>query len=158
MRQYLQHCRVGLLVILVLICLPTGSPLVAVELRSLSGAWRFELDPAGWAGRNTGSSETCRNGSCCPARPTRRNSACRPGQSRTLMGLYRPNAYAGPAWYQRDIDVPESWRDKRVVLFLERIHWETQVWIDGRLAGTAEDSLVTPHVHDLGRSNRAGTG
>jgi len=35
------------------------------------------------------------------------------------------------------------------VLRLERCHWETRVWVDGRSAGSA-DSLSTPHVHDLG--------
>ncbi|GGL09952.1 sugar-binding domain-containing protein [Caulobacter rhizosphaerae] len=57
--------------------------------------------------------------------------------------------YRGPAWYQRDIDIPASWRGKRVELFLERPHWETQVWLDDRLVGRS-DALHVPHRHDLG--------
>ncbi|KQV55682.1 MULTISPECIES: sugar-binding domain-containing protein [unclassified Caulobacter] len=57
--------------------------------------------------------------------------------------------YRGPAWYQRDIDIPASWRGKRVELFLERPHWETRVWIDGRALGRG-DALHVPHCYDLG--------
>ncbi len=58
--------------------------------------------------------------------------------------------YAGPAWFQRDIEIPSRWSDRRVVLTLERPHWETRVWLDGRLLGT-NNALATPHIYDLGR-------
>lgn len=57
--------------------------------------------------------------------------------------------YKGVAWYQRDIEIPKNWTGKRVVLSLERTHWETSVWVDGRFIGT-NDSLSTPHEYDLG--------
>ncbi len=57
--------------------------------------------------------------------------------------------YAGAAWYQRQIEIPQDWQGKRIVLFLERCHWQTTVWLDGRLIGS-NDSLGTPHVHELG--------
>jgi|GEM_PF-73881 len=57
--------------------------------------------------------------------------------------------YAGPAWYQRDIEIPADWQGKRVVLSLERPHWETRVWVDDTLIGT-NNSLSTPHDYDLG--------
>lgn len=56
--------------------------------------------------------------------------------------------YVGPVWYQRDIELPEPWRGKRVVLVLERCQWESQVWFGGRPVGM-QDSLTTPHVHVL---------
>jgi len=56
--------------------------------------------------------------------------------------------YIGPAWYQRQVNVPESWSGKRIVLLLERCHWETKVWVDGTAAGM-QDSLCTPQLHDL---------
>src|SRR5262249_27175802 len=40
--------------------------------------------------------------------------------------------YIGVAWYQRDIDVPQSWSGKRVQLTLERPRWETTVWLDDK--------------------------
>lgn len=63
--------------------------------------------------------------------------------------LSRPYIYEGPAWYQRDVVIPGTWKNKRIVLFLERPHWETQVWIDGKPFGM-QNSLVAAHVYDLG--------
>src|SRR5205823_4810770 len=45
---------------------------------------------------------------------------------------------------------PKEWRKKRVVLNLERAHWETRVWVDDKSYG-ANDSLGTPHEYDLGQ-------
>jgi hypothetical protein len=56
--------------------------------------------------------------------------------------------YVGPAWYQRQVDIPKNWRGKRIVLFLERCHWETKVWVDGTGVGV-QDSLCTPQLYDL---------
>ena len=41
----------------------------------------------------------------------------------------------GPAWYQKTIDIPESWQGKHVELFLERAMWETKVWLDDHYIG-----------------------
>ncbi len=58
--------------------------------------------------------------------------------------------YVGAAWFQHDISVPKVWAGKRIVLTLERPHWETRVWIDGNLIGT-NNALGTPHEYDLGQ-------
>ena len=60
-----------------------------------------------------------------------------------------PKHYLGAAWYQRDFDIPQTWQGRRVVLNLERPHWETTVWIDDKKIGS-NNSLVAPHVYDLG--------
>jgi hypothetical protein len=67
----------------------------------------------------------------------------------TLEGPYRLYDYAGPAWYQRDIDIPAAWQGKRVTLFLERCRWVTTVWLDDMRVGS-QDSLIAPHVYDFG--------
>ncbi len=67
-----------------------------------------------------------------------------------LNRLYRPHLFVGVAWYQRDIDIPADWKAKRVRLFLERCHWETQVWVDDKKIGM-QDSLVTPQEYELGQ-------
>ncbi len=58
--------------------------------------------------------------------------------------------YVGAAWYQKDVDIPVGWKGKRVVLYLERAHIETRVWVDGQEAGM-RNSLVSPHEYDLVR-------
>ena len=58
--------------------------------------------------------------------------------------------YRGVAWYQRDVEIPASWSGKTVELQLERCHWETRVWVDGREAGM-RNALGAPHNYDLTR-------
>ncbi len=61
--------------------------------------------------------------------------------------------YVGPAWYQKEIHIPGKWNAKRIVLFLERCHWATQVWVDPdvhRESVGSNNSLSVPHEYDLG--------
>jgi beta-galactosidase/beta-glucuronidase len=58
--------------------------------------------------------------------------------------------YKGAAWYQKQIVVPEDWKDKTINLFLERVHWESTVWIDGVKVGM-QNSLGTPHNYSLNK-------
>ena len=71
-----------------------------------------------------------------------------PGNIKIPFWLTPVKHYVGPAWYQKRVDIPQSWNGKRIVLLLERCHWETKVWVDGTAAGM-QDSLCTPQLHDL---------
>jgi hypothetical protein len=73
-----------------------------------------------------------------------------PGNVKVPFWLQPDKYYSGVAWYQRDFTVPQNWNGKRVVLSLERPHWETSVWVDGKIIGT-NDSLSTPHEYDFVR-------
>ncbi len=72
-----------------------------------------------------------------------------PGKVKVPFLAQPPRHYLGPAWYQRDIIIPSDWQARRIVLTLERPHWESTVWVDQRRIG-ANNSLVAPHVYDLG--------
>lgn len=50
--------------------------------------------------------------------------------------------YIGAAWYQKDIVIPENWKDKRLVLSLEYPHSETRVWVDEVEIGTQYTFVV----------------
>src|ERR1017187_629437 len=115
----------------------------------LAGQWRFSLDAnkegiqKEYFNRDLaglialpGSTDEAHLGAPNPARPS-------------LDGLFRLYVYEGPAGDQRDVEIPAAWRGKQVVLFLERCHWDTRVWVDARYIG-AQDSLIAPHVYDLG--------
>lgn len=56
--------------------------------------------------------------------------------------------YVGAAWYQKEVTIPADWKGKAIQLFLERCHWETSVWIDGKEAGM-QNALGAPHRYDL---------
>ena len=71
-----------------------------------------------------------------------------PGNIKLPFWLTPDKTYVGPAWYRKEVAVPESWKGRRIVLFIERPHWETRVWVDGREAGL-RNSLGTPHEYDL---------
>jgi hypothetical protein len=71
-----------------------------------------------------------------------------PGSIKIPFWLTPVKHYKGPAWYQKQVDIPSNWAGKRITLFLERCHWETKVWVDGTPVGT-RDSLCTPHLHVL---------
>ncbi|TRW27252.1 beta-galactosidase [Flavobacterium zepuense] len=58
--------------------------------------------------------------------------------------------YKGAACYQKKVSIPKDWKNKPVELYLERCHWETQIWIDGTFAGM-RNSLGTAHVVDLSK-------
>lgn len=56
--------------------------------------------------------------------------------------------YTGSAWYQKEISIPDNWAGQRIELFLERCHWESQVWINENFAGK-QNSLGTAHRYDI---------
>lgn len=127
------------------ICSVAGA---ATNFQSLQGAWRFALDPndqgveQAWYGQCLtdaihlpGTTDEYGKGPC--------NTKREPGR------LTRVHSYAGAAWYQCDIDVPSDWKDRRVVLLLERTK-ATQLWLDDQCLGR-QDSLVAPHRYDLGQ-------
>ena len=56
--------------------------------------------------------------------------------------------YVGTAWYRKTVNVPAEWRGRRMVLFLERPHIETELWVNGKKAGK-DNSLCVPHCYDV---------
>lgn len=56
--------------------------------------------------------------------------------------------YVGNAWYSKTVFVPKEWKHKRVILYLERPHIETTVYMNGKLAGR-DSSLSVPHEFDI---------
>jgi hypothetical protein len=63
--------------------------------------------------------------------------------------LVRRHLFVGPAWYEREIDIPKTWSGLPATLRIERAMWQTDVWVDGRRLSTS-DSLVAEHRHELG--------
>ena len=78
-----------------------------------------------------------------------------PGNIKVPFCLQPEKHYVGAAWYQRDFHIPAAWAGRRVFVTLERAHWETRLWVDGREVG-ANDSLSTPHTYELGVALPAG--
>ncbi|MDP6359810.1 MAG: beta-galactosidase, partial [Planctomycetota bacterium] len=116
------------------------------EVIDLSGEWRVALDP-----ENEGIREGwhCRKFSETLAFPGTTDEA-KIGEfvdEQCDNRLSRTWRWIGPAWYQKTVSIPKRWKDKHIVLFLERTK-DSQVWVDGNWMGS-DDSLSTPHEFDL---------
>ncbi len=71
-----------------------------------------------------------------------------PGNIKIPFWLKPVKYYKGVAWYQKDMILPPGWKGKRVVLFLERCHWGSTVFVNGYNAGS-QNSLSTPHQYEI---------
>lgn len=67
-----------------------------------------------------------------------------------MSHLTRRHSFIGAAWYTREVEVPASAASKRISLFLERVLWRSDVWVDGvKVESPQCNSLTTPHQYDL---------
>lgn len=137
-----------------LFCLPFASCTSPVTQMDLSGQWTVCLDStdvgmdASFGGKLfdtsitlPGTTDEAHLGTKCTLKPAL--------EKPQLLHLTRAYSYVGPAWYSREIQVPSDWKEKDCILHLERVLWDTQVWIDGQKVEGHEESLTTPHEYDL---------
>ncbi|MDE3236989.1 MAG: beta-glucuronidase [Bacteroidota bacterium] len=73
-----------------------------------------------------------------------------PGNLKFPFWLTPAKYYVGAAWYQKEVVIPASFKNKHINLFLERCHTETMVWVDDHLIGD-HFSFVAPHEYDLSK-------
>ncbi|WP_223551660.1 glycoside hydrolase family 2 TIM barrel-domain containing protein [Aestuariivivens sp. NBU2969] len=66
------------------------------------------------------------------------------------FGILTPtHKYIGVAVYEREIEIPKQWKHKNIEVFLERVLWESRVYVDDKELST-QDALGTPHIHQIG--------
>ncbi|WP_346237044.1 glycoside hydrolase family 2 TIM barrel-domain containing protein [Niabella insulamsoli] len=140
--------RRGLPLFLAFTIFLTGFSLCAQERISLAGDWSVRLD----------ADSSFYNSGAPPQQFTKKINL--PGTTdEARLGiathgsdygiLTRAYKHIGPAWYQRQIHIPSSWKQKNITLFLERVLWESKVFIDGKERSTLSP-LYVPHQHSLG--------
>ena len=66
-----------------------------------------------------------------------------------LAHLTRKHSYTGKAWYQRKVSIPAGWEGKKIEMKLERVLWQSRVWVDDQKVDATQESLITPHYFDL---------
>src|SRR6185503_13136391 len=143
---------------------------------SLEGFWRFMLDPTDSGEKNLWFNQTLPGGIRLPGTLQSQNygfeittstpwvlslydrfwylrddykAYIEPGKVKVPFLSQPPRHYLGVAWYQCEIETFQYQQSRRFVLTLERPHWETTVWLDGKKIGSNR-SLVAPHVYELG--------
>lgn len=141
-------------------CLPWLNSAAGQPAISLAREWKFELDPKdegtgeGWFRKDFGGAiqlpgTITTNQLGNPITSIRQQIW---GGDFTDKPVWHPmlrHDYRGNAWYQTTVDIPQSWEGQSVELFLERVCWVSEAWLDGRSAGVA-DSLSAPHRHIFG--------
>jgi beta-galactosidase/beta-glucuronidase len=141
---------------------------------SLAGQWQVRLDPrdqglqAGWPTRPMASTNeislpnttdkaelgialdtnTMRYSVSFPV-TTRFPGVKEPSQADEHGYLVRRHLFVGPVWYEREIEIPASWKSLGVTFRIERTMWKTDAWLDGISVGAC-DSLVAEHRYFLG--------
>ena len=121
---------------------------------SLAGEWKFALDSTdtgineNWAEQNfkntiqlPGTTDDAGYGTPNQLEPSI--------QKPQVLHLTRKNSYVGPAWYSKEVDIPSGWKGKTIELKLERVIWQTSVWVDGKQVDGMQESLIAPHLYDL---------
>ncbi len=120
------------------------------EFIDLSGQWLFQLDPDSTLKATSkfndkvflpGTTDTNRKG----------NAATKKDETTHLTRKY---SYVGRAWYQVPVQIPDTWANKQIVLFLERTK-PTTVYVDGKQVGSNDD-ISTPQEYDLSKMLKPG--
>ncbi|MBX6360594.1 MAG: glycoside hydrolase family 2 [Acidobacterium ailaaui] len=123
---------------------------------SLAGIWKFKLDPLdiGIQQRGVKTEQPLPNVILLPGSTDQAGYGARDNTISSLR-LTRLFPYKGVAWYQKEIFVPADWKSKTICLFLERAHWQTKVWVNGKLSGE-NASLAVPHIYNVTPLIKAG--
>ena len=117
------------------------------ETLSLAGEWKFSLDSKADGISAHGYPTNLPDTIHLPGTTEEAGKGTPARNTGDTMHLGRPFPYMGPAWYQKDIVIPQEWKGKHITLFLERTKNST-LWLDGKCEGT-QDSLATGHTYNL---------
>ena len=113
------------------------------EWLCLNGKWQFEIDQ-GDSGLERGLLERDLKSEIkvpfCP--------------ESELSGIGNPD-FLNAVWYRRDVTIPETWADRRVLLHFQAVDYETTVWVNGSEVGRHRGGF-SPFTCDLGGIAKAG--
>ena len=128
---------------------------------SLQGKWQVKLDSLNvgvnenWAAKPFIGTNIHLPGTLDDANIGKPNTLKPAINNYVLSNLTRKHQFIGMAWYQKEIEIPKNWDGKIIELSLERVIWESKVFIDGKFVGSA-NSLVGTHDFNLTRFLKPG--
>lgn len=117
--------KLSCVALLMFSCTPTES------IIDLSGEWEVKID-----------SIQCKV--MLPGSLAENKVGCQPKDSATNT-LTETYSYQGAAWYEKDIEIPDSWQNHPIELFMERTK-VSEVFINGTFLGS-RNSVSTPHIY-----------
>ena len=107
------------------------------KIINLAGTWQTELGDV----TLPGTTDTNRKGKAIEKKD----------ETTHLSRLY---SYVGELAYTREVTIPEDWKNKTILLHLERTK-STQVFVDGKLVGKSND-ISTAQTFDLSKAIKPG--
>ena len=141
--------KLTMLLLMTVLCLSVQAEDQSKRI-DLSGTWQFALDRQGTIKVGDTLTETIQ----LPGTTDTNKKGDFTAKSEETTHLTRPWSYKGKAWYQREVEIPASWKGKPVYLLLERTK-PSEVYIDGQLVGTSND-ISTPQVFNLPKGLKPG--
>ncbi|TZF83233.1 hypothetical protein FW774_13160 [Pedobacter sp. BS3] len=116
------------------------------EKLHLNGIWKLRLDASGIGVKNNWQDSSFSENVKLPGSLEENQKGTIVSEA-TTAHLNQTRQYIGAAWYQQEVDIPGSWKDKQVELFLERTK-ATRVWVDRQFV--AKSTLLSaPQVYNL---------
>ena len=134
--------------VLVALC----SELPAVENLSLAGEWKLRLDPTDEGLSKQWFNELFADSVMFPGSLGESGYGAESDPRHRDPGMWAPVhafSFKDAAWCQKEVNVPQNWHGRRVVLVLERVHWWIQLWVDGKSVEVKHQSLSIPQELDL---------
>jgi len=120
---------------------------------SLAGTWEFRLDPDDVGVTEKWYAQQFDDTVQLPGTTDENHKGIKKDEQ-CIDRLSRVWYWKGPAWYQRQVTIPDAWADKQITLFLERTK-NTRVWVDQTFCGW-DDTLSAPQVFDVTNPMRPG--
>jgi len=112
----------------------------------LHGTWQFQLDPENVGVKQQWFARELEDTVTLPGTTDENHKGLKKDEER-VDRLSRVWYWKGLAWYQRRVTIPDAWKGKRIILFLERTK-NTRVWVDKTFCGW-EDTLSAPQLFDV---------
>jgi hypothetical protein len=112
----------------------------------LNGTWKFALDTAKVGITEKWYNRTLSDSLKLPGTLDENKKGIPNTNRQETMRLSRELMYAGMAWYQKTIMIPEEWKDHYVRLMMERTK-PTQVWVDSAPIGSNNDILTAQYYN-----------
>lgn len=139
----------GYFMLLWLVTCQAGASHDLRKIMDLQGDWEFALDPEGKGMTEQWWIKTFGETVLLPGTTDSNKKGVENINKLETTNLSRYYKYEGAAWYSKNVEIPASWKGKRIVLFLERTR-PTTVWIDGQEVGKC-NYLSTPQEFELSR-------
>jgi len=137
---------VAILVISIMSYSCVNSPEKGRDVIDLSGNWQFAFDPND-AGINQQWFLKDLSDSIKLPGTMALNHKGYENTDTTTKNLNRSFIYTGPAWYKKDIIIPQDWQDQHIEMELERTK-PSKIWIDDQYAGESR-ILESAQKYDL---------